>query len=150
MEKEKIKKVASTLISILAIGWLLAYKWYNSYTVNQTNKFVDSYNSFVIALNSASVAIQFKIWEDGKLKNPAEFDNLISATKELSENKCKFLKKDEIEKNCIDIFSKYSNIFTSIKENGFNEENTKELEKYAEIIEKFEKDLETKEWIKFQ
>lgn len=150
MEKEKLKKVASTLISVLIIGWFLAYKWYDRYTTNQTNKFIDAYNSFVVALNSASVAIQFKIWEDGKLKNPTEFDKIISSTKELSEDKCKLLRKDEVEKNCIELFSKYSNIFTKLKEKWFNEENSKELEKYADTIEKFEKDLQIIEWIKFQ
>lgn len=150
MEKEKLKKVASTLISVLIIGWFLAYKWYDRYTTNQTNKFIDAYNSFVVALNSASVAIQFKIWEDGKLKNPTEFDKIISSTKELSEDKCKLLRKDEVEKNCIELFSKYSNIFTKLKEKWFNKENSKELEKYADTIEKFEKDLQIIEWIKFQ
>lgn len=150
MEKEKLQKVAWGILSFLVIAWFLCFKAYNYYTVSQTNKFVDAYNSFVAAENSFSVAIQMKVDENGKLKNPSDIDTLISKTEDLAKNKCNLLKVEEVKKDCISVFTEYTALLNDVKVNWFSEDNAKKLETHDNALTKLEEVLSTKVWIKFQ
>lgn len=150
MEKEKLQKIAWGVFSFLVIAWFLGFKAYDYYTVSQTNKFVDAYNSFVVAYNNASAGIGMNIWEDWKLKDTSKFETLILKTEDLAKDKCNLLKVEEVKKDCISIFTEYTTLLNDVKTNGFNEDNTTKLETNDNALTKLEEDLNTKVWIKFQ
>lgn len=149
MEQNKLQKIAWAIVPILIIGWVFGYKFYTNYTVKQTNKFIDSYNSFTISSNVLFWAFEAKIDENGKLRNPSEADQVIEKAKKLKDTDCNYITKKEIKSDCINIFSEIENIIKELKEKWISEEINKKLEVSDNKIEKFEKDLTEKLWVKF-
>lgn len=139
------QKIIWWLVTVLLVVWVFWYKYYSKKSVRDTNTFVTYYNkqvsadkSLILSINSATTSVN-----ENLLKNSRD------ASQDMVDKWCKYLKNDDVEKQCIDLYTKYVGILDELK-NWYTKETADKFGAIDTDFNNFAENLKSKEDIKFQ